>query len=418
MVNTAIRANDHGQHVIPEMYASSAPGLIAALPSGVTVRGVLGVRQLAHRMRRLDARAIDWVLALCLTAAAAGQMAYQEPEHPLRLLPVVGTTLPLAWRRRAPLGCYCVQFASALATLEPPTFAGLLAIFIGIYSIGAYSRWRPWSLIAPLGSALILQVLFPDSQPQLSAGVTTAVVGMAAWLAGNAIRDRQARADALAERTRQLEREQALNAQVAVAEERARIARELHDVVAHSVSIMVVQAGAARVQLAQTSGPAVDALRSVETTGREALTELRRLLGLLTDEGEAAELAPTPGLDQLDALLARVGDAGLPVSVRIEGPPRPLPPGLDLTAYRIVQEALTNALKHARGGPTEVVLRYAEDGLSIDVQNASPGQPSDAAVRVNGAGRGLVGLQQRVALYGGDLETRAHPDGSFALHAR
>ena len=375
-------------------------------------------RQVAPQLGRLDARTLDWLLALCLTAAAAGQIAYQEPEHPLRLLPVVGTTLPLAWRRRAALVCYVVQFVSALATLEPPTFAGLVAIFIGIYSIGAHSGWRPWSLIAPLASALILQILFPESQPQLSAGVTTAVVGMAAWLAGNAIRDRQARANALAERTRQLEREQALSAQVAVAEERARIARELHDVVAHSVSIMVVQAGAARVQLGQASGPAVDALRSVEATGREALTELRRLLGLLTEEAEVAELAPSPGLDQLDTLLARVGDAGLPVSLRVEGSPRPLPPGLDLTAYRIVQEALTNGLKHARGAPTEVVLRYTEDSLSIDVLNSSPPLGSSEEAQVNGSGRGLVGIQQRVALYGGHVETRAHPSGSFALHAR
>src|SRR5919199_2144463 len=140
----------------------------------------MAIGQIWQRIRRLDARVVDWLLAIALTVAAAAQMAYEEPDHPLRLLPVAGTTLPLAWRRRAPLLWYCVQFGSALATLEPPTFAGLLAIFIGIYSIGAHSRWRLRSLIAPLASALVLQVLFPDSQPRLSAGGTTAGGGFGA----------------------------------------------------------------------------------------------------------------------------------------------------------------------------------------------------------------------------------------------
>ena len=378
----------------------------------------MAIGQIWQRIRRLDARVVDWLLAIALTVAAAAQMAYREPEHPLRLLPVAGTTLPLAWRRRAPLLCYCVQFGSALATLEPPTFAGLLAIFIGIYSIGAHSRWRLRSLIAPLASALVLQVLFPDSQPRLSAGATTAVVGLAAWLAGNAIRDRQARADALEERAHRLEREQALSAQVAVAEERARIARELHDVVAHNVSIMVVQAGAARMQLGQQSGPAVAALRSVEATGREALSELRRMLGLLTDDGDAPTLSPAPGLAQLETLLTRVGDAGLPVSMRVEGSPRPLTPALELTAYRIIQEGLTNVLKHAPGARTEVVLGYADDELRIDVSNHGRGRGPERSAHVNGSGRGLLGMQQRVAVYGGRLEVGPRPDGGFAVRAR
>jgi signal transduction histidine kinase len=274
------------------------------------------------------------------------------------------------------------------------------------------------SLIAPLASALVLQVLFPESQPNLSAGATTAVVGLAAWLAGNAIRDRQARADALEERARRLEREQALSAQVAVAEERARIARELHDVVAHNVSIMVVQAGAARMQLGQPSGPAVDALRSVEATGREALGELRRLLGLLTDDGDTPTLSPAPGLAQLETLLARVGDAGLPVSLRVDGSPRPLAPALELTAYRIIQEGLTNALKHAPGARTEVVLGYADDELRIDVSNHGRGRGPETSTRVNGSGRGLLGMQQRVAVYGGRLEVGPQPDGGFVVRAR
>jgi signal transduction histidine kinase len=370
------------------------------------------------RLLRLDPAFADALLAIVMTVCAIGQILVQEPQNAIRLVPVAGTTVPLAWRRRAPLLCYSVQFAAALLTLEPPTFAGLLALFIGIYSIGAHSHWRLRSLAAPLLSAVILQVLFPDSSPPLSAGATTLVVGLATWLAGNAIRDRQARADALEERSQRLEREQALAAQVAVAQERARIARELHDVVAHSVGLMVVQAGAARLQVGSSPGQAVDALRSIESTGREALGELRRMLGLLTDQQEAPSLSPAPGLAQLEELAARVRAAGVPVTLHVEGSPRPVPPGLDLTAYRLIQEALTNVLKHAGGARTDVVVAYDERELRVEVVDEGAGVQADAGSRVNGAQHGIVGMRERVALYGGRLETGPRPEGGYAMRAR
>src|SRR5262249_20805375 len=232
------------------------------------------------------------------------------------------------------------------------------------------------------------------------------IVGLGVWSAGNAVRERQARADALEERAHQLERERELATRVALAEERGRIARELHDVVAHSVSVMLVQAGAARTQLPKQPERATDALRQVETSGREALAELRRMLGLLTDADTAAELAPQPGLEQLERLVERVGQAGLDGGIQIAGDRRSLPPGLDLTAYRIVQEALTNALKYAAGARTSVVVEYDETEVRLAIFDSG----GNSADETEGAGRGLLGMRERVAVYGGALEAGRRPE--------
>ena len=184
--------------------------------------------------------------------------------------------------------------------------------------------------------------------------------------------------------------------------------------VAHSVSVMVVQAGAARRMLSRHPERVNDALQSVEGSGREALTELRRLLGVLTSEGGDVTLAPQPGLVQLDALIERIASAGLSVDIRVEGAARPLPPGLDLTAYRILQEALTNVLKHTRGARAQVVLRFDDRELGLEVVDQG-GQESNGTM---GAGRGLLGMKERVAVYGGDLEAARQPEGGFAVRAR
>jgi signal transduction histidine kinase len=289
-----------------------------------------------------------------------------------------------------------------------------MAIFIGLYAIGVHSHWRLRSLVAPFGSALVLQLLFPDSPPPLSAGVAMLLGGGSVWLASNAIRDRQARAETLEERAVQVERERVLELRVALADERARIARELHDIVAHSVSVMVIQAGAARMQFRRQPDRAGEALLAVEASGREALAELRRLLGLLTNDEPSPDLAPQPGLDQLDRLVERVGQAGLPVVVHRVGPARALPPGLDLTAYRVIQEALTNALKYAHGRPTEIVIEVGDSELRLQIQNAGDSTDTD----VEGAGRGLLGMRERVTLYGGQLDAGRQPEGGFAVRAR
>ncbi|GIG90105.1 hypothetical protein Pen02_50410 [Plantactinospora endophytica] len=260
------------------------------------------------------------------------------------------------------------------------------------------------------------------------------------WLAVALVRARRRHHRALGERGWLLERERESAARVAVEAERARIARELHDIVSHNVSLMVVQAGAAREVLASMPDEATTALLAVETAGRDAMTELRHLLGLLapaqdgedeTGVGDRAGLSPQPGLGRLGPLVDRIAFAGLPVEVRISGEPRPLPAGIDLTAYRIVQEALTNALRHGGGEKAEVTVRYAHNYLRVEVLNTGPsvlsadrstseepGSGRSASGGAAGAGRGLVGLRERVAVYGGDLDARRRLGGGYRVRAR
>ncbi|CAM5699975.1 histidine kinase OS=Streptomyces alboniger OX=132473 GN=CP975_19740 PE=4 SV=1 [Streptomyces alboniger] len=279
-----------------------------------------------------------------------------------------------------------------------------------------------------------------------------AAVGLAvAWW-----RTRRRWQSAVGERGWLLERERESAARTAIATERDRIARELHDIVSHNVSLMVVQAGAAREVLGTMPDEAAAALRAVEEAGRGAMTDLRHLLGLLappqdgtdTDPGPAKpggpggdptdpaplaadlaphpgdDLAPQPGLDRLGALVDRISFAGLPVDVRISGDPRPLPQGIGVTAYRIVQEALTNALRHGDGGKAEVTVRYADHALRVEVLNTGPSVLTGTASArtdprpTHGAGRGLIGLRERVAVYGGDLDARRRLGGGYRVRAR
>lgn len=296
-------------------------------------------------------------------------------------------------------------------------------------------------------------------------GTTAALLvacAVAAWLAVALVRTRRRWQRAVGERGWLLERERESAASAAIAAERDRIARELHDIVSHNVSLMVVQAGAAREVLGTMPDEAAAALLAVEDAGRGAMTDLRHLLGLLApsqngedaetgpEEGmtaggnavvkagagrlgggpaESAELAPQPGLDRLGSLVDRISFAGLPVEVRISGEPRPLPPGIDVTAYRIVQEALTNALRHGDGGKAEVTVRYADHALRVEVLNTGPSvltggdttrpHPARPAPRHrDGTGRGLLGLRERVAVYGGDLDARRRLGGGFRVRAR
>jgi len=254
--------------------------------------------------------------------------------------------------------------------------------------------------------------------------LVAAVVGLvAALLAVRLVRTRRAFARAMDERGWLLERERETAARGAVDAERARIARELHDIVSHNVSVMVVQAGAARQVVAADAEEATTALRAVESAGRDTMTELRHLLGVLAPaaDGDDIDLSPQPSLRRLSPLVDRIAFAGLPVEVRVSGEPRPLPSGVDLTAYRIIQEALTNALKHGDGGKAEVTVRYGERYLRIEVLNTGPSVLSGGRPRLTadpGEGRGLLGLRQRVAVFGGDLDARRRLGGGFRVHAK
>jgi signal transduction histidine kinase len=234
-----------------------------------------------------------------------------------------------------------------------------------------------------------------------------------AWVGGFALRERAEQAEAAEMRAALAERERDAAARIAVAEERARIARELHDIVAHAVSVMVLQVGAVRHKLPDSMGEDREALTGVERAGRTALAEMRRLLAAMRHDGEEAELTPQPGLDGLDSLLKEVRRAGLPVQLHVDGEPFPLPRAIDLSAYRIVQEGLTNALKHAGASTADVTVRYRPDEVHLEVRDNGRGSASD-----DGLGHGLVGIRERVKIYGGEMTAGTANGGGFVLSTR
>jgi signal transduction histidine kinase len=398
--------------VIPEMYAESSGGLTQTARgrhynAAMTSSGASG--------RSPHPYLTDSILALALTILitfeAAGNRDYGVTgADKLALLFI---TVPLAWRRREPLTVFAVIISVAVFSLNAAPYTGVCSIMVAAYSVGAYCRYRLASLGALVATAVVIDVVFHGGLPPIpdTAGPFVALIPL--WLVGNAMRTRQLRIDASEERAIRLERENELSTRAALAEERARIARELHDVVAHSVSVMVVQAGAARQVLPTSPEEARQALLAVESTGRDAMTELRGLLDVLGDDGGMA-LAPQPGMEQVDRLVQRVRDAGLPVELHVEGARRPLPVGVDLAAYRIVQEALTNALKFSGLAPTTVVLDYRAEELKLEVlDEGSAVAPSERAE----AGRGLAGMRDRVAVYGGSLEAGPRPVRGYAVRA-
>jgi signal transduction histidine kinase len=240
----------------------------------------------------------------------------------------------------------------------------------------------------------------------------------AAWTLGQGVRQRRARAAELEERAARLEREREEKARQAVIQERLRIARELHDVVAHSLSVIGVQAGAARLVLDADPNPprAREAVAAIEATANQAMGEMRRALGILRDtEPSGAALAPLPGLGQLPALLGQLRMAGLPVGLTVAGPPQPLPTSIDLSAYRIVQEALTNTLKHAKASRAEVVVCYGAGELTVEVTDDGRGT-SPATAGTDGAG--TIGMRERAALFGGELQVGPRPQGGYAVRVR
>jgi signal transduction histidine kinase len=321
-------------------------------------------------------------------------------------------TLPLAWRRRAPLTVVAIVMGAlvveALAAGSAPTpDTPLIGWLLATYSVAAH-RDRVGALA---GGAISLaagtvwigfdDVFFP------------VVVFGGAWLAGRMVRQRQVHALALAERADLLERERETNARAAVADERARIARELHDVVAHTLGVIVVQAGAERLHV-EADAPAHTAFASIERSGRDALEEMGRLLGMLRADGGSGVLAPQPGLARLDELLDHIRAAGVEVELAVEGTPRALGAGADVSAYRIVQEALTNTVRHSGSKRARVRLRWDASALEIEVADDGVGPPAEPP----GGGHGLLGIRERVALYGGALVTGRSDLGGYLLVAR
>ena len=333
---------------------------------------------------------------------------------------VLATTLPLVWRRRHPL---TVGLVTGLATAaygfaRYPDLAMPIAIggVVGMYSVAAWGGRRAavvsgWIAVVVL--VIVLSLPRADSDVVDAAFVSLLLAG--AWVLGDRARVQRALAAELAERAARLEREQAAEARRAVAEERTRIARELHDVVAHHVSMMVVQAEAGPVAVERDPARAAGAFEAIAATGRQALVEMRRLLGVLRGDGEPApSLAPQPGLAQVPSLVEQVGRAGLEVELVVEGQETPLPAGIDLSAYRIVQEALTNAIRHGGEGRARVLVRYGERDLDLRVWNEGRPAQGDGSP----SGRGLLGMQERAHLFGGELRAGPAPEGGFTVHAR
>ncbi|MDN0198029.1 sensor histidine kinase [Streptomyces sp. S.PNR 29] len=338
--------------------------------------------------------------------------------------------LVIALRRRMPermlllaIGVGLAQLALDVATM-PADFA-LLVITYTVAANGA--RWASrLALAVGLCAASLAQLRWPTEQTGVAGNIALVVLKTVpfalAWVLGDSIRTRRAYFAQLEERAARLEKEREAQAKVAVAAERARIARELHDVVAHNVSVMVVQADGAAYVLDAAPDQAKKALETISSTGRQALAEMRRLLGVLRtgEHQEAGEYVPQPDVQQIEELVEQCRGSGLPVDFKVEGTPRPLPSGVELTAYRIVQEALTNTRKH--GGPNagaSVRLVYFDDGLGLLVEDDGKGAPHELYEEggLDGQGHGLIGMRERVGMVGGTLDAGPRPGGGFRISA-
>jgi signal transduction histidine kinase len=343
-------------------------------------------------------------VGLSVAAVAMGPGIRSSDFSPAVLL----CTAPLVVRRSLPIPVLAVAIVGFFVAGNASNLAALVGGLIAALSVGLYQRHLIIGGIAVVLAAAAIAAEFGRGDLTvlpIPAFLTPFLLIGAAFLAGLVIAQQR-------KWMRRLERDHAAEIEEAAVEERRRIARELHDVIAHSVGVMVVQAGAARHVLAEKPEAAEESLRAVEESGHEAMAELRRLLGVLAENGEEPRLAPQPGIDTLDSLVDRVREAGLPVTLRIEGSTHELPPGVDVAAYRIVQEALTNALKYAGGAPTEAVVRIAEDAVDIDIVDAGK-----TLVPSDGIGRGLTGMRERVALFGGTIEAGRRDAGGYAVHA-
>jgi len=388
--------------------------------------------------------AADGLLALVLTGVSLAAFLVTRgtccptvrrgPGAGVALALLLLINLPLTWRRRNPLVVgTVVGLASAAYGIAPfPDLVTLvpLGALVALYSVVAYSSRRTGVLtgVAVAVSATAV-MLIPASQTTGITWLSNALLLASAWALGDSARTRRAYTAELEDRAVRLERERELEARRAVSEERGRIARELHDVIAHHVSMMVVQAEAGPVVVERDPPRAVQAFDAIGTTGRQVLVEMRRLLGVLRDEHEdeqaaggtgAGGLAPQPGIVQVAALVDQVRQAGFPVELVVEGEPSPLPPGVDLSAYRIVQEALTNTMKHAGPSHARVLVRYGDGDLELRVSDDGLGPPRDGGAGAGSPprGHGLLGMRERVNLFGGELRAGPGPDGGFMVTAR
>lgn len=354
----------------------------------------------------------DAGLAVALAALLVWEVTTSDVRGPLALLLAFGLlcTLPLALRRRAPLVALGAVLTGLLVlhrvSVEQEPQTTLLPFLLAAYSVAAHAdRPLAWAgLAVALGGIVV-------NEP--GDAVVLGPLTIATWMVGRLVRSWREQAIELARLAGELEQQRADNARMAVASERIRIARELHDVVGHTLSLLVLQAGGERLALGNDRPGTRDALTAIERAGRSTLAELRRLVGVLRADDDEPALAPLPGLEGLPGLVQQMRATGLRVELRVLGEARPLPPGLDVSAYRIVQEALTNTVKHAAASEATVSVRYADREVCLEVLDDGP----PAAVPASD-GHGLVGMRERVALYGGRLTVGPRAGGGWSVSAR
>jgi signal transduction histidine kinase len=402
------------------------------------------LRSVGRRLRHPGPWAIDGAVAALLLAFMVDELVQrhklmpgQHAATPVAYLLVVLIAAPYVTHRKWPLPSLAVCLA-ALLLYAPGRYAAYpgLALFAMVFGITLHGTRRQ-SLIALISCAAAMAVAI-GLQPGAVGSYTTWVeseLGIAvAWIVAESLRNRRARWTELNARTERLEREREEQARRAVTEERLRIARELHDVVAHSMSVIAVQSAVGGHVMDTQPEEARHALAAIEATSRSALTEMRRLLGVLRQDGEpAGSLVPAPGLADLAPLVAQVGEAGVRVWIQVDGERGPVPPGVDLSAYRIVQEALTNVIKHAAAATACVKVSYEKGSVALEITDDGPGRKdgrggagpdrpdgprTEAVTSPFSTGHGIIGMRERVAVFGGEFAAGPRPAGGFRVFAR
>ena len=379
-----------------------------------------------ERFRSLDATRIDWAAAAALLAL--GEIViWTSAAHRDRAVAAVAFIVPCAavagrrrWLPEILAGGLVVLVVKHIVWGTPVRGSaggvGLIAVTLIFYAVGAFYSGRRALLAAALGVTAISLATLGSGSVFVNLMFLLGIDVVPPWLLGRMAREHASRERAGRERSERLDAQREMAVRAATLAERARLAREIHDVIAHSVSVMVIQAAGARTVMDRETDAAEESLRAVERAGREALAELRRLLGVLGDGRSLRELAPQPGLDDIAELVARTNATGLATSMRIEGTPVAVSSGLSLCAYRVVQEALTNTIKHATASTAQVTFWWDDGALTIDVSDDGRGAPN-GTVDQTPSGHGIVGMRERVALHGGAVEVGPASDGGFAVRA-
>ncbi len=387
------------------------------------------LKRLVDGARDINPLALDAVLALAFTAGALWTVAeriggntdtYRKDDF-LGVALLLLQTLPVAARRVAPLTAVAISVAAVSLHISlgyEGVAAGTFAALIILYSVASLRDMRTAILGMLLATAGITMYFTTDrGDPSPTAAVTTFATYAAAWGIGVYTRSRREYTNVVEERALLLEREREVRAREAVADERARIARELHDMAGHTLNVIVLQSSGAQRVFESKPDAARESLTSIESASRQALQDMERMLGILRDtESSSDGLSPAPGLDRVESLVTQIEKAGLPVQVNVEGTPEPIPSSVNLSAYRIIQEALTNSLKHAGPAHATVTIRHLPGCLDLEIADDGQGEAQSGA-RNGIGGRGLIGMRERVALFGGDLDAGPGPAGGYRIHA-